>query len=369
MTIRTRLTLWYSGMLLASLFLMLGVLYYELVYEPRSEQTRDHREQTSKKMADILFMYGAPTVPLLLVGGWFLMRRTLKPIATLTETTRRITADNLRERLLGSGNGDEIDQLSNVLNEMLGRLESAFRSIQTFTLNASHELKSPLTILRGEIEMVARDPQCPAAHQETLAGMLDEIQRLARIVDDLSLLTRANAGELQLSLEPINLCELAKEAWEDARILAEPNQIEVRLASERDVTVTGDRHRLRQVLLNLIGNAVKYNQPQGSVHIRLQRDRNEACLVLSNTGPGIPPDQIAQVQQPFFRGPEGKRQDPDGCGLGLSIVHWIVKLHGGTLLLESEPGQETRILIRLPLIARPSSGESFIVSPQPARPG
>ena len=133
MTIRTRLTLWYSGMLLASLLLMSAVLYYELVYEHRDEVPLQQREQAPKQMADILFLYGAPTLVLLLVGGWFLMRRTLAPVTALTDAAERVHAENLRHRLSRSDNGDELDRLTGVFNDMLGRLDESFRRIRSFT--------------------------------------------------------------------------------------------------------------------------------------------------------------------------------------------------------------------------------------------
>ena len=348
MTIRTRLTLWYSGMLLASLLLMGGVLYYELVFEHRAEVPAQEREKTPKQMADILFLYGAPTLVLLLVGGWVLMRRTLAPVVALTEAAERVHSENLRERLPRLGNGDELDRLTGVFNDMLGRLDDSFRRIRQFTLHASHELKTPLTILRGEIETLQRDAQSTPPQRDALAGMLDEIQRLARIVDDLSLLSKAGAGEMPLAREPVRLDELVREACEDARILAEPHGITVKLGACDEATVSGDRHRLRQLLLNLADNAVKHNQRNGRVTVTLRRTGGQACLEMANTGPGIAPDQLPFIFDPFFRGTEAQHAKRDGCGLGLSIAQWIVKAHGGTLSIQSERGELTKVTTRLP---------------------
>ena len=350
MKIRARLTLWYSGMLLASLLLMGGVLYYELVYEHRAEVPAQEREKTPEQIADIIFLYGVPTLVLLPVGGWFLMRRTLAPVTALTEAAERVHAENLRERLPRPGNGDELDRLTGVFNEMLGRLDDSFQRIRQFTLHASHELKTPLTILRGEIETLQRDAQSTPPQREALAGMLDEIQRLARIVDDLSLLTKAGAGEAPLAREPVRLDELVREACEDARILAEPHGITVELGACDEVTVSGDRHRLRQLLLNLADNAVKHNVRNGRVTLSLHRAGGEACLEIGNTGPGIPPDQLSFVFDPFFRGTEAQRAKSDGCGLGLSIAQWIVRAHGGRIDIQSELGAMTTLATRLPCL-------------------
>jgi signal transduction histidine kinase len=348
MTIRARLTLWYSGMLLASLLLMGGVLHYELVYEHRAEVPAQQRERAPKQMADILFLYGAPTLALLLVGGWFLMRRTLAPVTALTETAERVHAENLRERLDRSGNGDELDRLTGVFNDMLGRLEDSFRRIREFTLHASHELKTPLTVLRGEIETLLRDAQSTPPQREPLVGMLDEIQRLARIVDDLSFLTKAGAGEVPLAWELVRLDELVREACEDARILGEPHGITIALAVCDEVTVNGDRHRLRQLLLNLADNAVKHNERAGRVTVTLRRAGEEARLEISNTGPGITPDQLPFVFDPFFRATEAQRAKQDGCGLGLSIAQWIASAHGGAIHITSRPQQLTTVTVKLP---------------------
>ena len=348
MIIRTRLTLWYSGMLLASLLLMSAVLYYELVYEHRAEVPTQQREQTPKQMADIIFLYGAPTLVLLLVGGWFLMRRTLAPVTALTDAAERVHAENLRHHLPRSGNGDELDRLTGVFNEMLGRLDESFRRIRSFTLHASHELKTPLTILRGEMETLLRDAKTHPDHHEALEGMLDEMQRMARIVDDLSLLTKAGAGQAPLICESVRLDELVREACEDARILGEKQGIKIELVACEQVTMTGDRHRLRQLLLNLADNAVKHNERDGRVTVALLRASDEAILEIANTGPGITPDQLPLVFDPFFRGTEAQRAKRDGCGLGLSIAQWIVKAHGGTLIIQSDGGELTTITTRLP---------------------
>jgi signal transduction histidine kinase len=348
MTIRTRLALWYSGMLLASLLLMGAVLYYELVYEHRAEVPAQQREQTPKQMVDIIFLYGAPTLILLLVGGWFLMRRTLAPVTALTDAAERVHAENLRHRLTRSGNGDELDRLTGVFNDMLGRLDEAFHRIRAFTLHASHELKTPLTILRGEMETLLRDAKTHPDHHEALEGMLDEMQRMARIVDDLSLLTKAGEGQAPLACAPVRLDELVREACEDARILGVKQGVEIELVACEEVTMTGDRHRLRQLLLNLADNAVKHNEPRGRVTLSLRRGVDGAQVEFGNTGPGIAPDQLPLVFDPFFRGTEAQRAKRDGCGLGLSIAQWIVTAHGGTIRVESQPPSPTLVTVTLP---------------------
>lgn len=348
MTIRTRLTLWYSGMLIASLMLMGGVLYYELVYENRPERPKQEREPVREQVLEIIVFYGVPTLALVLGGGWVLMRRTLAPVVALTSAAERVHAENLRERLARSGNGDELDRLTGVFNDMLGRLDDSFQRIRQFTLHASHELKTPLTILHGEIETLLRSGQPTPVQKDTLAGMLDEIQRLARIVDDLSLLTKAGAGGIAMERRAIRLDELVLEACEDARTLTSVSGIQIDLQVCETAALIGDRDRLRQVLLNLFDNAVKHNQRDGRIVVALRQAGDDAVIEIANTGPGIPADQLPLVFDPFYRGKEAQRTRREGSGLGLSIVQWIVHSHGGTVTVDSRPDAMTTFTVRLP---------------------
>jgi len=352
MTIRTRLTLWYSGMLLISLLLMCGVLFYELDYE-RRQVPPEQREHPPKQMADILFMYGAPTLALLLVGGWFLMRRTLAPVAGVAEAAERVHSGNLSERLPQTQSGDELDRLAGVFNAMLARLDSSFNRIREFTLHASHELKTPLTVMRGEVEQLLDKTPCTPDQREILTGHLDEIQRLAHIVDNLGLLAKADAGLVALEQETLRLDGLVREAFDDAGALGTRLGLEVELRECEPVAVLGDRHRLRQVLLNLVDNAVKYNEPNGHVILSLQRDGGQARITITNTGPGIAPEQLPKVFDRFFRGGAGRENRCEGCGLGLSIAQWIVNAHTGRIAITSEPGNQTTVTLQLPLLSSP----------------
>ena len=351
MTIRTRLTLWYSGMLLLSLLLMGGVLFYELFYE-ETHSPPEKREPPSKQMADILFMYGAPTLALVLGGGWLATRRALAPLAALTAAAERVHSGNLRERLPRSGAGDELDRLSGVLNTMLARLDDSFSRVRDFTLHASHELKTPLAVMRGEVETLLDKDPCTPAQRDALTGHLDEILRLAQIVDSLALLAKADSGLAPLAQDDVPLDDLVREAADDARVLGGPLNLSVELAACDPVRVRGDRHRLRQVLLNLADNAAKYNHPGGRVTLSLLRQGPEAVLTIANTGPGIPPEQLPRVFDRFFRGSPARRSRTEGAGLGLSIAQWIVQAHHGALALDSTPAGLTTVSLRLPLASQ-----------------
>jgi signal transduction histidine kinase len=361
MTIRRRLTFWYAGIMFIS-FLAMGVLsYHEFVDEPRSRvlgEAKVAQEIIAKDQVEdfgqelkILFLCGVPPVLLALVGGWWLVRKSLKPVATLTQAAERINESNLNKKLPRSGNGDELDRLTEVFNTMTARLDGSFHRIREFTLHASHELKTPLTILCGETESeLCNEPLTPAQRERAISR-LDELRRLARIVDGLTLLAKADAGQIALQFEPVRFDELVRDNFADAQILAEPHGIKVELENCEEISVRGDRHRLRQLLLNLADNAVKYNQPQGLVTMNLRHDSKTVEFTITNTGAGIPPEILPRIFERFFRGDPAHSQITDGCGLGLSIAQWIVSAHDGIIQAESLPSKNTTVTVRLPLFA------------------
>jgi heavy metal sensor kinase len=349
MTIRMRLSLWYAGVLTVSLLIIGVETFRELDEQLRHDHRRQPVEHAIAEVGEIVFQVGLPAILLGLAGSWWLTRRALAPMAKLTDAVEKIHERNLREPLSRTGNGDELDRLTEVFNGMLARLDDSFNRTREFTLHASHELKTPLTILCGETETALRDESLSAAERERAASLLDELRRLARIVDSLTLLAKADAGQVALKLEPVRLDDLVRDNFADAQILAEPHGIQVELAACGEITVRGDRHRLRQLLLNLADNAVKYNQPQGRVTMSLRRAGDTAELTVANSGPGIPPEILPRVFDRFYRGDPAHSPTVDGCGLGLSIVQWIVSAHHGSVKIESEPAKITTVTVRLPL--------------------
>jgi signal transduction histidine kinase len=352
MTIRRRLTYWYATVMFVSLLTMGGLMHHEFAPDPQPPEAGDTDESDENDWSEILrilFWCGVPPALLALGGGWWLMRRALSPVAALTVAAEKIHEGNLCQQLPRSGNSDELDRLTEVFNAMTARLDGSFQRIREFTLHASHELKTPLTILHGELETALREENLSAVQQERLASQLDEIQRLTKIVDGLTLLTKADAGQIKLDLEPLALDEIVRDVFADAQILARPANLSVSLAACEKVSVQGDRHRLRQLLLNLADNAVKYNQPGGAVEFSLRRAGTEVELKLSNTGKAIQPEVLPQVFDRFFRGDPSHNTAVDGCGLGLSIAQWIASAHGGTLTIESVPDRWTTLTLRLPL--------------------
>lgn len=351
MTIRTRLAWWYAGVLIVSLLIIGLGTYREIDEQLRHEHRRAPTEHAISETSEMVFQVGVPAVLLGLLGGWWLTRRALAPVTKLTSAVEKIRENNLGEKIPRSGNGDELDRLTEVFNDMTARLNDSFSRVREFTLHASHELKTPLTILCGEIETALRDESLSAAEHERAASQLDELRRLARIVDGLTFLAKADAGQVALSLEPVRLDELVRDNFADAQILAEPQHIQVELAACEEISVCGDRHRLRQLLLNLADNAVKYNQPQGRVTMNLRREGNFAELKIANTGAGIPSEMLPRIFDRFYRGDPSHSNAVDGCGLGLSIAKWIVSAHHGTIQVDSTPSQLTAVIVRLPLAA------------------
>ena len=349
MKIRTRLTWWYAGILIVSLLVMGLGTYREIDEQLRHEHRREPTEHAIGETSEMVFEVGLPAVVLGLLGGWWLTRKAMTPVAKLTDAITKIHERNLRDPLPRSGNGDELDQLTKVFNDTLARLDDSFKRVHEFTLHASHELKTPLTILCGETETELRDESLTPDERERLMSQLDEVRRLSKIVDGLTLLAKADAGQVALKLETLSFDELVRDNFADAQILAEPHAIKVELKSCEEISVRGDRHRLRQLLLNLADNAVKYNQPQGGVAMNLRRADGFAEFTIANTGAGIPPEILPRVFERFYRGDPAHSQTVDGCGLGLSIAQWIVSAHGGTIRIESVQGQLTTITLRLPL--------------------
>lgn len=349
MNIRTKLTLWYAAILFVSLAVLTAVLNYEWTELQRFlPADKQDTEPVWEEMGEVVLFYGVPSALLMLLGGWWLMSKALGPVAALIRAAERIHLHNLKERLPSTGNGDELDRLTEVFNAMTDRLDAAFTRVREFTLHASHELKTPLTILRGEMETMMRDDATPPAHREHLASQLEEVQRLTKIVDGLTFLAKADAGQAVLKLEPVRLDELVRDIFADAQVLARGQRIAVTLSKCDEAIVQGDSHRLRQLLLNLADNAIKYNHPEGHVDIALTRHSDSAVLAFGNTGPGIGPERLPRVFDRFYRGDPAHSSDVEGCGLGLSIAQWIVAAHGGTISIASEPGQQTTVTVRLP---------------------
>jgi signal transduction histidine kinase len=334
----TRLTWWFAGLLVLALSLDLGISYYEFFVENHPQ-----REPLWVQFTEVALMSLVPLV-LLGIGAWWLSFRAVRPLRKLTDAASRIHDRNLREPIPQRGTGDEVDRLTTVFNDMTARLATSFDRIREFTLRASHELKTPLAILRADFGELVDEPARSEADRARFTSHLDEIERLTRIVDNLTLLTKADAQMLKLEQLEVRLDDLVREAAEDTRALGESRNLRVE-CEVAPVTVRGDRHRLRQLLLILCDNAVKYNRDGGEISLWLGAD---AILRVRNTGAGIPAAEQPHVFQRFYRGSAAPAADIEGSGLGLSIAQWIVQAHGGTLTFTSDT-RHTEFVCQIPL--------------------
>jgi heavy metal sensor kinase len=357
----------HTAMLLLGLLMISGWTYYEMLVENRVsdfEAGLKAKGNTLLEEAGEILLYSvAPALALTMVGSWWLLNRALAPVRVLTEAAERVQIENLSERLPQIGTRDELDRLTTVFNAMLGRLDDSFARVREFTLRASHELKTPLTVMRGQIESALREQTAAFGLREMLLGQLDEIERLTKIVDSLTQLAKADAGQGALQLSTVRLDELLRDCCADAQVLAEPRGITVDLTAAEPCVFEGDRHRLRQLLLIIVDNAVKYNEPGGRVTLSLNPQPDSVEISCANTGKGIPADRLARVFDRFYRGEVATSDQEEGCGLGLAIAEWIVRAHGGRIDIQSVPHQVTRVRIQLPV--RPDRR----VSPQPGRSG
>ena len=310
-------------------------------------------------------------------GGWLLARRALRPVDAMTLAARRIEAENLAERLQGGEADDELGRLAMTLNEMLGRLEAAFAQVRRFSADASHELRTPLTVLRGEIEVALRAPRAPEEYRRVLQSALQEVERLGRLAEDLLLLSRADAGALRLERESVELDRLVEEAARQGEILAGERGVQVKLAALEPLVAKGDAKLLKQLLLNLVDNAVKYSPAGGQVSLALRARRQSvdqstgrlgvarkglddltdrpvdqltpwAEIAVRDTGPGIPADALAHIFDRFYRADEARSREVGGAGLGLCIAKTIAELHGGRIEVESTAGTGSTFRVLVP---------------------
>ncbi len=305
-------------------------------------------------MLDHLFLQlalGLPIAVLVAVGGGYLLvRRALQPVEVITHKAERITQHNLSERLPEAHTGDELQRLSHSLNRMIVRLDDAFQNSKRFVADASHELRTPLTILRGELENLSEDAQLNPEVRSRLGSVLEEIERLSRIVEQLFALSRLDAGEAQTEWTQFDLAELAKTTTEQMSLLAEDKGIAITCQASQKVPVEGDRARLKQVVVNLLDNAIKYTPEKGMIQLRVHGANGHAILEVADNGIGIPPDALPHIFERFYRVDQARANGSESAGLGLSIVKSICTAHGAEVEVQSTIGKGSRFRFKLPLL-------------------
>lgn len=301
-------------------------------------------------------------------GGVILGRAALRPIQAISATARQITlAEDLSRRIPVAVPGDEVGQLSTTINAMLARLETLFDAQQRLVADVSHELRTPLTTIRGNLDLLRRGAvEDPQMRGEALRAIEDETVRMSRLVNDLLLLARADAG-LKLRRELVELDTLLLEVYRQTQVLAHSQGVTIRLGGEDQALVLGDADRLRQLLLNLVDNGVKYTHTGGQVTLTLEKSGDWVQVAVSDTGIGIAPEDLPHIFDRFYRA-DRSRSRPGGSGLGLAIAGWVAEAHGGRLTVESRLGQGSVFRLWLPLApSSPAAGPAAeLILPQEA---
>jgi len=282
-------------------------------------------------------------------GGVFLAGRALSPIDRLTGLARRISAEDLSQRLDLKLPDDEVGRLARTFDEMIGRLEAAFRRQREFTADASHELRTPLTAIKGQVEVALGKPRDAGSYREVLQVVNEEVDRMIRLVGSLLTLARADAGQTPIASEAINLPELVAAAVEQVRPVMERRDVELLVEPGPAVTLRVDEDLLLQLLLNLLDNAGKYTPSGGRVTVGWAVDDGRAEVRVRDTGVGIPPVHLPHIFERFYRVDKARSRAAGGAGLGLSICRWIAEAHGGSISVESAPGEGTAFVVKLPV--------------------
>jgi len=298
-------------------------------------------------------LLGLPVIlGVVIAGGYVLTKRALQPVQTMMRAAQEITLSHLGRRLPTLQSDDEIAHLAVVLNQMIARLDESFQNTQRFTSDASHELRTPLTIMRGELEALLLGRSLEPDLRDALGSLLEEVERLVRIVEGLFALSRLDTGEAQTERVRLDLAKLAETTADQMCLLAEVKHIDLIRETSQRVEIEGDRARLKQLVVNLLDNAIKYTPENGRVALAVRSENSTALLEVSDTGPGVSEVALPHVFERFYRADEVRSREIGGAGLGLSIVQSICAAHGGSVTAANTPPRGCRFTIELPLAPR-----------------
>lgn len=303
---------------------------------------------------DLTFTLTLVSIVALIVAGtvgWMIAQNTLAPLQTVTETALQITETNdLSRRIpeVGSPN-DEVGKLVRAFNLNLSNLERLITTQRQFLADVGHELRTPLTVIKGNVALMRR---LGTPDEESLDSIKDEVERLTRLVGDLMLLAQAESGKLPLYVSPVELDDVIFEVFREVRVLAE-DHVKLTIKEIDQIAVCGDRDRLKQVLINLVSNGIKYTPAGGRVLVSLGRKDRYATVSIEDNGPGIPAEDLPHIFERFYRAEKARKRSKDGkggYGLGLSIAYWIVHLHEGDITVDSVIGKGTTFTVKIPLL-------------------
>jgi heavy metal sensor kinase len=283
------------------------------------------------------------------ITGRVVAARALSPVDVMAKRAAQITAEHLNERITINNPDDELGQLGTAFNATLARLESSFEQLRRFTADASHELRTPLTAIRSVGEVALSKGGNENYYRDTIGSMLEETSRLTKLVDSLLTMSRADAGQIQVHRSAVNLLDLARESAGLLEILAEEKGQTIDVQGDASLTISVDRLILRQALVNVIDNALKYSPANGRIAVRVKAVNGLAQIEVQDDGPGIAPEFTERVFQRFFRIDKARTRAEGGTGLGLSIVQWAVSANGGKVRLVSSSGSGSTFVFEFPL--------------------
>jgi heavy metal sensor kinase len=303
---------------------------------------------TSRAALQVILI-GLPLVLALAgVGGYLLAGRALRPLSSMAEQAQHITDSSLHTRIEIGRAAQEMETLVASFNELLARLDQSFEGMRRFVADASHELRTPIAVIRGEADVALSADRSAEEYRASLAVVLDESRRLSRLVEDLLNLARADAGRVRLQVQDFYLNELMSECCRGAQTLAGARQIKLECRAESDVQFRGDEQLLRRLLMNLLDNAIRYTPPGGKVTAALEPNGTSVHLRVADTGIGMAPEETTRVFERFYRAGESRSREDGGFGLGLAIVKWIAESHQGSVECASKPGAGSVFTVTLP---------------------
>jgi heavy metal sensor kinase len=294
------------------------------------------------------------SVPALLLiasaGAYWLSRKAIAPVGEIARAANSIRENELSKRLPVPQTGDELQSLSETLNELFGRLERAFRRISEFTADASHELRTPVALMRTRTEIALRKPRSETEYRETIVRIHTELERTSVLIENLMTLARADSGSQTVQLTSLDMNEVLQEIWEPARLLANENSIHYeQTLPKTPVLVSGNAALLRRLILILIDNAVKYTQREGRISVVLDARDDAAVTEIHDNGIGISSSDLPHIFERFYRSDASRSRESGGTGLGLSIANWIADAHKGEISVASTIGKGSVFQVRIPL--------------------
>jgi heavy metal sensor kinase len=304
-------------------------------------------DNSIKEIQHSLFLLGPFILALCGLASYLMAGKALRPIEDIVKQARDIRADDLSQRIWVSHPKDEIGKLAGILNDMLSRLEHSFNEIRHFTASASHELITPVAIMRCGMEVALTKARKPRDYQKIIEDSLEELGRISRIIENLFTLAKADSGVLVSSFKPFRVDCLLRALSDDIKVIAESNGIEMRIKGLDKASMQGDETMLRQLFLNLLDNGIKFTPEGGAIELSLIGEKDRALFIIEDTGVGISEEDRPFIFDRFYRSKRSMTENSGG-GMGLSICKWIVEAHGGEIEVESQLGRGTTFTVSLP---------------------